>query len=403
MCPQAIGEIIRKSSTLAELRARCEALRKAVRVAQKERLNLSRVAAVPLCRSIHIHGADSIEQPKVFYDVGCTAFPEMRDTASESHILHPGMLEEANRKLAMRLLDGVCRRIELVTKATAVHTMAGRCTSEKMWLAKLRAVQAELKKVKAELDSWKDGSGHQARAGRNALMRSLILYAEVHELQRSTQLNAVNAWRHNLTITEVEDQVVVVSAERDAARKNMERYRSSGIKLLARVLAAHTKEHRKSYLHNWHSAVFRATVISLQAVRKEFKEHLAAQRLKDGAAQLYYVRKRWQRRDQTAGLSQWRSSMVREKAEHLAETQMKRMKRRADTEHNKALADGDLERAAILADKQATEDELTEAKTLAEIANEDKEKEMAQLQELAKGSQDEAVRLKAQLRIQVCF
>ena len=116
----ALGDILEKSRTLTELRKRIEALRKAVKVAEKERNDISRLSMVPLCRDIHLmshgghgHGHGGSE---VSYDVECQAFPDMKDREIGCNLIRPEMMAELRQRLAFAILEGTLKRMSSIAK-----------------------------------------------------------------------------------------------------------------------------------------------------------------------------------------------------------------------------------------------------------------------------------------------
>jgi len=236
---EALGEILLKSRTLIELRQRVEALRKAVRVAETERKQITSLSAVPMCKQLHFHGGEMGEATgPEFVEVGVMALPDVHHRGNNCEILDARQYNATRNKLGFTLLSKVLSRIGGVTLAGVCHTIQARASSMRVAESRLRALHAELKKALHELQGWKSGTNVQAKAGRNALYRSLFYKAELDAITRGSFVATLAAWRQNLRLEkELEEKKKQGEGMRvalAASEKNKLRYRLSGMKLLAR-------------------------------------------------------------------------------------------------------------------------------------------------------------------------
>ena len=76
-------------------------------------------------------------------------------------------------------------------------------------------MKAQLKQALSDKKKFKEGFGVGAKAGRNALMRQLLLFHELGQLHRAASANAIASWRNNTTATQLEISLAQTETERD--------------------------------------------------------------------------------------------------------------------------------------------------------------------------------------------
>jgi len=372
----ALGDILEKSRTLTELRTRIEALRKAVKVAEKERNDITRMSMVPLCRDIHLlghgghghgHGAGETS-----YDVECQAFPDMKDRQIECNLIRPAMVTDLRQRLALTILAGSLKRMTSIAKAGTIWKLQAKAGLSKIYEKRLRSLHNELKKTVDELLSWKSGTGAQAKAGRNALYRSFFNMKLIDEMIRSAILAGLHSWRNNMsfqvTAAKLKEDGEKAMEERTKLKQQSDVYRARGLAMLERHMAAHTRSLAKARLWRWHSGALQGSMEEVRRLQEAIVARDRKERLERGGTIIYYVKKRWGKKELTGAFSRMRQTMIREKAEDLADVMRDRRQRRQSKQVNAMLEQGDLAAAAAAIGEDET---VREGASLADIAAEE--------------------------------
>ena len=111
-----------------------------------------------------------------------------------------------------------------------------------MYERRLRSLHNELKKVVNELQSWKSGTGAQAKAGRNALYRNFFNMKLIEGFIRSAMLASVHSWKNNLSfqVTAAKNEEAIAKARKDMnkLKQQSDTYRACGLAILERNMAA---------------------------------------------------------------------------------------------------------------------------------------------------------------------